>query len=123
METGIFLLLILLLAAIHTFGEVIYKKGSMMFVQRNISIKEISKFTKSRLPIFIVGISIGLSLGVKIIYGIILGSYPLSVTGGLFFGSIAIFSVISGKIFYQEHFSPLQLFGIVLIALGIIFLV
>ncbi len=123
LETAIFLLFILLLALIHTLGEVFYKKGSMMFVQRKISIKDISKLHISGFPISIVGVSIGFSLGVKIFYGILLGSHPLSVTGGLFFGSIAIFSVFFGKIIYQEQFSPLQLSGIVLIALGIILLV
>jgi len=71
----------------------------------------------------ILGFSIALSLGVKIVYGIILGSNPLSVIAGLFFGLIAIFSVIFGKLFFDEEVSRFKAIGVFLIALGIVILV
>ena len=54
LETGVFLLVILLLAMIHTLGEVFYKKGSMMFVQNNLSIKDISRLSTVGFPLFII---------------------------------------------------------------------
>ncbi|MHA2243711.1 MAG: hypothetical protein ACXADY_01950 [Candidatus Hodarchaeales archaeon] len=123
LETGFFLLFILLLATIHTLSEVMYKSGSTTFVHRIILFKEKSKLSIVLFPLSIIVISIGISLGVKVIYGIILGSNPLSITSGLFLGSIAIFSVFFGKIFFHEQVSPRQVGGVILIALGIIFLV
>ncbi|MFX1517143.1 MAG: hypothetical protein ACFFC6_12645 [Promethearchaeota archaeon] len=123
LETGVFLLFILLLAMIHTLGEVIYKKGSMLYVQSNLSIKDISKLSIIGFPLFIIIFSIGISLGIKVIYGIILASNPLSITAGLFLGSIAIFSVFFGKVFYNEQVSSLRVVGIGMIAFGIILLV
>ena len=60
---------------------------------------------------------------VKLIYGIILGTNPLSVTAGLFLGGIAIFSAILGKILFEEDLSTFQVAGVIFIALGIFLLV
>jgi drug/metabolite transporter (DMT)-like permease len=122
--TGAFLVSVLLIAIIHTLGEVIYKKGTMPFVEpKGVSQTSPSSLRTLSIPIIIIGVSFGISFGVKIIYGIILGLNPLSSTAALFLGSVAIFSVIFGKIFFNEQISPYQLFGIVLIALGIMMVV
>ncbi|MFX0151606.1 MAG: hypothetical protein ACFFAJ_12540, partial [Candidatus Hodarchaeota archaeon] len=83
----------------------------------------ISNIEEKFMPLILITISIGISLIVKIIYGILLVTNPLSVSSGLFLGFIAIFSVIFGKIFFNEKITNHQGIGVVLIAFGIIILV
>ncbi len=119
-----YFLIIFFLAIAHTSGEVIYKSGSMALIKDKHLLKNIaSNLQQIFLPLLIIGFSIALSLGVKIIYGTVLGSNPLSITAGLFFGLIAIFSIIFGKLFFNEQITRFQIFGILLIALGILLLV
>lgn len=119
-----FIIAILLLAIFHAFGEVMYKNGFMLFIKRKRSEKgNFNYFYPLIIPILVILFSIAISLGIKVIYGIILGSNELSITAGLFLGSISIFSVIFGKFFFQEQLLRSQVFGILLIALGIILLV
>ncbi len=96
----------------------------MLFVTKSSPLKGMGSYLKERFtPLFIIGVSLGISFIVKAIYGIVLATNPLSVSSGLFLGFIAIFSVLFGKLFFSEHISRAQGFGIVLIALGIILLV
>jgi len=122
LEIAMFIASVLILAIIHTLGEVLYKQVTTSFVRMRNSRSEAS-FQMLSVPLVIIGVSIGISFGVKIIYGILLGSNPLSVTSGLYLGSIAIFSIIFGKLFFHEQVSLYQVLGIGLITLGIILLV
>lgn len=123
-EIWLYIGLILLLATVHTLGDVIYKKATTSLVEKNIPSKlEFSDFRIFIIPIFVIGFSICISLGVRIVYGILLGVTPLSITAGSFLGSITIFSIIFGKAIFQEQFSHYQILGILLIVLGIIMLV
>ena len=122
LEVGVYLASVLVLAILHTLGEVLYKNATTSIVRMKRSPRSQFSFRILCIPLFIIGVSIGISLGVKIIYGILLGLNPLSVTAGLFLGSIAFFSIIFGKLFFHEQVSHYQVLGIVLIALGIIIL-
>ena len=122
LEVGVYLASVLVLAILHTLGEVLYKSATTSFVRMKRPPRSQFSFRMLGIPLVIIGGSIGISLGVKIIYGILLGLNPLSVTTGLFLGSIAIFSIIFGKLFFHEQVSSYQVLGIVLIALGIIIL-
>lgn len=117
-EIGFYLASILVLAIIHTISEVLYKNATMQVrLYRNAGNKSALKALS--IPLLVIIISIGISLGVKIIYGILIGLNLLSVTAGLFLGFIAIFSILFGKIFFNEHVSSSQFLGIILIAIGI----
>lgn len=119
-----FLIIIPVLSIIHTLGEVLYKYGSMMFNPLDKPLEGIDYNIKEQIiPLIVIGVSIGISFFVKIIYGIILVSNPLSISSGLFLGFIAIFSIVFGKFFFNEQISRYQVLGICLIAFGIIILV
>ena len=122
LEVVVYLASVLVLAKLHTLCEVLYKNATTSFVRLKRIPRSKFSFRTLNVPLVIIGVSIGISLGVKIIYGILLGLYPLSVTAGLFLGSIAIFSIVFGKLFFHEQVSPYQALGFVLIALGIIIL-
>jgi hypothetical protein len=79
-------------------------------------------FQAGFIPLIIIGISIMFSLSIKIIYGIVLGINPLSITVGLYLGVIAVFSVIFGKLVFYESITRHQMLGIVFIVSGIIIL-
>lgn len=113
---------IIILALVHTFSEVIYKKGVTPIVESKKASDNYSKQTWIMI-VFVVGFSIGISLCVKLLFGIILGSNPLSIISGLFLGSIAIFSFIFGYLFFDEKISRTQLIGFCFISIGIFLLV
>ncbi len=118
----LYLISILGLAIVHTIGEVIYKKGTMPLTKKKQNSESLG-FQKLIFPMIVIGFSFGISLIIKIIYGIFLGSNPFSSTTALFLGAIAIFSIILGKIFFQEQISSYQLVGIILIATGIVLVI
>ena len=112
---------ILMLSIIHTFGEALYKKGSMLFVTKSSPLKCTVSYLKERFtPLFIIGVSILISFIIKAIYGILLVTNPLSVSSGLFLGFVAIFSVLFGKLYFNEHISRTRGVGIVLIRILIL---
>jgi len=111
LELEVYLASVLVLAILHTLGEVLYKNATTSFVRLKGIPRSQFSFRTLNIPLVIKGVSIGISLGVKIIYGIFLGLNPLSVTAGLFLGSIAIFSIIFGKLFFHEQVSPYQILG------------
>ncbi|MHA1976670.1 MAG: hypothetical protein ACW98F_14845 [Candidatus Hodarchaeales archaeon] len=121
----IFILFVLGLSLIHSVGEAIYKKGSMLLTTEDKSAKRaFMNLSYSQIVILLVIIlSIGISLTVKLVYGIVLGIKPLFVTAGLFLGGIAIFSAILGKIIFKEELSTPQIVGVIFIALGVFTLV
>lgn len=121
-EVGVYLTSVLVLAILHTLGEVLYKHATTTIVRLKRTLRKQFSFRTVGIPLFIIGNSLGILLGVKIIYGILLGFNPLSVTAGLYLGLIAIFSIIFGKIFFHEQIYHSQILGIVLIASGIIIL-
>lgn len=113
--------LIAIFAGIHVMGEVLYKiGGEKVFSSR---FKTDLGWPKFIFPVTIIVFSIGISLGIKVLYGILLGSNPLSTTASLFLGTIALFSVLFGAVFFQEKLSPVQFIGIILVVAGIILLV
>jgi EamA domain-containing membrane protein RarD len=120
-----FIIFVLVLSLIHSVGEAIYKKGTMLVTKGGESRNNESlRVSKTRFIVLaIITFSIGISLAVKLVYGIILGMKPLSVTAGLFLGGIAIFSAILGKLLFKEDLSNFQGVGIIFIALGIFMLV
>jgi hypothetical protein len=106
-------------------GEAIYKKGSMLVIREGKSENnESPEVSSSRILIIsVITFSIGISLAVKIVYGVILGIKPLFLTAGLFLGGIAVFSAILGKLLFEENLSSFQIVGIIFIAIGVFTLV
>lgn len=121
-ESSILFVVLMLLASLHTVGEIIYKKGGMqsLGVEKQSSNSEfLLRFITS--PIVV--LSLLISVLVKVLYGVLLASNPLHVAGGIYLAGVAIFSAIGGKIVFDEKISKRQVGGFVLISVGIIGLV
>lgn len=117
-----FVLVIVVLAVVHTFGEVLYKKGGMSaFPDLDQDSKSGSWIRFLTSPLVI--LSFIITFGVKLLYGIVLASAPLYQAGGLYLASIAVFSIVAGRLFFGEVLSRVQVFGFVLVSLGILLLV
>jgi hypothetical protein len=115
-------LAVLGLALLHAFGEIIYKKGGMQALSVAGKARRIGFWTKlltSRLVI----LSLLISAVTKLLYGIVLASNPLYITGGLYLASVALFSVIGGKLVFSEKITRRQILGFGLIAVGMVLLV
>lgn len=120
--TVAFVLIIVVLAIVHTFGEVLYKRGGMTSFpdsEQGLNPGSWTRFLTS--PIVI--LSLMLTFGTKLLYGIVLASAPLYQAGGLYLASIAIFSIIAGRLFFGEVLSRVQVFGLVLVSVGLLLLV
>jgi hypothetical protein len=110
------------LASLHAFGEIIYKKGGMQALSAAGKARGVGFWTKlltSRLVI----ISLLISGVTKLLYGIVLASNPLFITGGFYLASVALFSTIGGKLVFSEKITRRQTLGFGLIAVGMILLV
>lgn len=120
----IFWLFTIILALIHTFGEVLFKSSSKLFLNSLIKTGKKKRLIWERFKYFtLIGVSISVSFGVKIFYGIILGKNSLSLISGLFLGSITIFSVLLGRLIFKEDINKLQAIGMGLIVISLILLV
>lgn len=119
----IFYLLIIILAFLHTIGEVLYKLSSKLFLNSFKKTEKKKRLIWARIKYFtLIGVSISISFGVKIFYGIILGKNSLSLISGLFLGFITIFSVLLGRLIFKEDINKLQAIGMGLIISGFILL-
>ena len=123
MASMIFLFfLVIILSFFHTLGEVLYKFSTTHFIKYVNPIQSEKKAKKIQFFILI-GISIGISLIIKVFYGVLLGENPLSITAGLFLGCINIFSILFGRLFFKEKIENIQYIGLALITIGIILMV
>ncbi len=117
------LILILMgIASVHVIGEILFKKGGMTSFaesERGLDTKSWKHFLFS--PIVI--LSLFITLAVKGLYGIILASNPLYLAGGIYLASVAVFSVLAGRIVFNEDLKKIQLVGFALVTIGIILLV
>jgi multidrug transporter EmrE-like cation transporter len=117
------LILILMgLAFVHIVGEILFKKGGMVSFagsERGLDKRSWKHFLFS--PIVI--LSLFITLAVKVLYGITLASNPLYLAGGVYLATVAVFSVLAGRIVFDEELRKIQIIGFVLISLGIILLV
>lgn len=116
------ILLLMGLAFIHVIGEILFKKGGMVSFaesEKGLDKKSWKHFLFS--PIVI--LSLFITLAVKGLYGITLASNPLYLAGGIYLAAIAVFSVLAGRIVFNEELRKIQLVGFALVALGIILLV
>lgn len=117
-------LLTIILALLHTIGEVLYKLSSKLFLDSFKKTEKKNRLIWERIKYFsLIGGSISISLGVKMFYGIILGKNSLSLISGLFLGFITIFSVLLGRLIFKEDIDKLQVIGMSLIIIGLILLV
>lgn len=120
----IFCLLTIILALIHTIGEVLFKLFSKLFLNSFKKTEKKKRLIWERIKYFtLIGVSISISFGVKICYGIILGKNSLSRISGLYLGSITIFSILLGRLIFKEDINKLQAIGMGLIISGLILLV
>lgn len=123
MASMIFLLfLVIILAFFHTLGEVLYKFSTTHFI-KYVNPTQSEKKAKKFQFLILIGISIGISLIIKVFYGVLLGENPLSITAGLFLGCINIFSILFGRLFFKEKIENIQYFGLGLITIGIMLMV
>ncbi len=113
---------VLLLAALHTLGEILYKKGGMIALSQTEDTREVS-FWKGFATSPLVLLSLLMSAGVKVLYGILLVSNPLYLTGGMYLAAVALFSVLGGGFIFKERITVFQGVGFFLIAIGMILLV
>lgn len=122
--TFLFYFLTIFLAFLHTIGEALYKSSANSFLKCFKELKNKKKINWNNIKYFIlICISIGISLGVKVIYGVILVNNPLFIISGLFLACITIFSFILGKVIFKEQIEKLQAVGLGLIVIGLILLV
>jgi len=116
------ILLLVGIAFIHVIGEILFKKGGMVSFaesEKGLDAKSWKHFIFS--PIVI--ISLLITLVVKGLYGITLASNPLYLAGGIYLAAIAVFSILAGRIVFNEELRRIQITGFVLVAFGIILLV
>jgi len=117
------LILILMgIAFVHVIGEILFKKGGMISFaesERGLDKKSWKHFLFS--PIVIV--SLFITITVKVLYGITLATNPLYLAGGIYLAAIAVFSVLAGRIVFNEKLRRTQILGFALVAVGIILLV
>jgi hypothetical protein len=120
---SIFLIVVLVaLAVVHVIAEVLYKKGGMVSFsdsEKGLERKAWTHFLLS--PIVI--LSLILTMGVKVIYGIALATNPLYLAGGIYLAAIAILSILAGRFFFHETLRRSQMAGFVLVAIGLVMLV
>ncbi|MFX1482193.1 MAG: hypothetical protein ACFFCP_03285 [Promethearchaeota archaeon] len=120
-EEAIIPLAVLSLALLHALGEMMYKKGGMMTLERVGRVRKAGFWIKL-LTTPLVILSLLIAAAVKVLYGIILASNPLFVTGGIYLSAVALFSVLGGKFIFSEEISSKQAMGFVMIGFGILFL-
>ena len=122
LETITLPLVVIALAFVHALAEIVYKKGGMKALSDAGRARTFS-FWKRLITSPIVIISLLISGGVKLLYGIVLASNPLFITGGTYLAAVALFSVVGGRVFFSEEISRKQMFGFILIACGMILMV
>ena len=115
-------LIILALASVHAFAEILYKKGGMKALSDAGRARKVG-FWKKLVTAPIVIVSFIISGVVKLLYGIVLASNPLFITGGIYLAAVALFSVIGGRLFFSEEISHKQMIGFILIACGMVLMV
>ncbi|MHA1863740.1 MAG: hypothetical protein ACTSWA_08215 [Candidatus Thorarchaeota archaeon] len=121
-ETVTLPLIILALASLHAFAEIIYKKGGMKALSDAGRARSLS-FWRRLVTSPIVIVSLIISGVVKLLYGIVLASNPLFVTGGIYLAAVGLFSVIGGRLVFSERISQKQMIGFLFIATGMILMV
>ncbi len=120
----IFYLLTIILGLLHSLGEVLYKISSNLFLNSFKKTEKKKRIISERIKYFtLIGISISISFGVKIFFGIILGKNSLAIISGLFLGFITIFSVLLGRLIFKEDIDKRQAIGMGLIISSLFLLV
>jgi drug/metabolite transporter (DMT)-like permease len=115
------LITVVTFALVHVSGEVLYKVGGEKLLSERRNVESVWK--SNLFPIMLTLFSISISMVVKVLYGVLLGTNPLSITAGMFLGIIALLSIIFGAIIFHEKLSIIQVIGALLVAIGIFLLV
>ncbi|MFW9850523.1 MAG: hypothetical protein ACFFF4_15435 [Candidatus Thorarchaeota archaeon] len=113
---------VITLAFVHALGEIIYKKGGMNALRDAGRARSLGFWRRIISSPYVIA-SLLISGAVKLIYGIVLVENPLFITGGIYLAAVALFSVLGGKVFFEERITRRQTLGFILVAIGMILLV